>query len=146
MNARNPKGCYYFHFFDPGIHHLINAKDSSSKLDKLHDSIVQKEYKRLMTVTKWGKKIKRKHLAKSLPLIGLPVFSDAYFPNDYGLWNMSGNVAEMTESGEILGGSFRTAAEHCKIRNGKIYPFDKSIPQADVGFRLVCTRVPCVYK
>ena len=27
-----------------------------------------------------------------------PVKADAYFPNDYGLWNMSGNVSEWTET------------------------------------------------
>ena len=85
------------------------------------------------------KRNKRKGLGRALPLVGLPVYADAYFPNDYGLYGLSGNVAEMSAEGEILGGSFRTSSEFCKIVSEKAYPFDGTQPQIDVGFRLVCS-------
>ncbi len=41
-----------------------------------------------------------------------PVYIDSYFPNDYGLYNIRGNVAEMTSTkGVAMGGSYYHAAE-----------------------------------
>jgi hypothetical protein len=53
---------------------------------------------------------------------------------------MAGNVAEqivyLTDT-LVMGGSFKTGPEYCKILNPKPYPFDDSKPQTDLGFRLV---------
>ena len=49
-----------------------------------------------------------------------PVKADAYFPNDYGLYGMSGNVAEMSEGGHIAkGGSWEDPPSDCKITSQK---------------------------
>ncbi len=49
-----------------------------------------------------------------------PVHGTAYFANDYGLYGMSGNVAEMTEGGLIAkGGSWEDPPVECKITSQK---------------------------
>jgi len=49
-----------------------------------------------------------------------PVIADAYFPNDYGLYGMSGNVAEMSEGGLVAkGGSWQDPPSDCKITSQK---------------------------
>ena len=63
----------------------------------------------------------------------LPVGVDTYFPNNYGLYNMSGNVAEMIEGGTYAkGGSWEDSPEDCKITS------TKSIigPSPSIGFRV----------
>ncbi len=62
-----------------------------------------------------------------------PVTADAYFPNDYGLYNISGNVAEMVQGGKIAkGGSWQDVPEECKISS------EKKIegPSPAIGFRV----------
>jgi len=45
-----------------------------------------------------------------------PVIADTYFPNDFGLYGMSGNVAEMIEGGQLAkGGSWEDIPEECTI-------------------------------
>lgn len=51
-----------------------------------------------------------------------PVRADAYFPNRLGLYNMSGNVAEMLqEPGQSKGGSWQDDAYHCQITTKSTY-------------------------
>lgn len=61
--------------------------------------------------------------------------SQSYWPNKYGLYNMSGNVAEMlAEKGQTKGGSWQDTAEAMKIEsNGKFASFDTPMPT--IGFR-----------
>lgn len=62
-----------------------------------------------------------------------PVHS--YWPNNYGLYNMVGNVAEMVEEkGISKGGGWKTLIEGCRV--GKDSEFSK--PNAWTGFRCVC--------
>ncbi len=62
-----------------------------------------------------------------------PVRVDAYFPNDFGLYNMSGNVAEMVqEKGIAMGGSWLEVPEACTVTSVKSY-VEKS---PTVGFRV----------
>jgi len=64
----------------------------------------------------------------------LPVVTDAYFPNDYGLYNMVGNAAEMIETpGITLGGSWLDSPEESII--GK--RIKRQAPHPSTGFRLV---------
>jgi len=59
----------------------------------------------------------------------------SYFPNSFGLYNMSGNVAEMlAEKGHTKGGSWQDTAENMKIEsNGKFANFNS--PMSTIGFR-----------
>ena len=62
-----------------------------------------------------------------------PVAVDAYFPNDYGLFNISGNVAEMVDGGKLVkGGSWEDVPEDCKISSEKAM----TGPSAATGFRV----------
>ncbi len=57
----------------------------------------------------------------------------SYFPNDYGLYNISGNIAEMiAEKGIAKGGSWEDTPENCVIHSRKEY---NGISPA-IGFRV----------
>ncbi|MEM6725599.1 MAG: SUMF1/EgtB/PvdO family nonheme iron enzyme [Bacteroidota bacterium] len=63
-----------------------------------------------------------------------PTFAISYAPNDYGLYNMSGNVAEMIQDqGTAMGGSW--ASTGYDIRVFSEMPYDE--PNPEVGFRPV---------
>jgi formylglycine-generating enzyme required for sulfatase activity len=62
-----------------------------------------------------------------------PVHAEAYFPNDFGLYNTSGNVAEMTMTpGIAKGGSWADKPEDCRVNSRKKYDG----PSPAVGFRV----------
>lgn len=57
----------------------------------------------------------------------------SFYPNSIGLFNMSGNVAEMTiEKGNSKGGSFNSYGGEIRIASSKHY----DDPSADLGFRV----------
>lgn len=62
---------------------------------------------------------------------------DSYWPNGYGIYNMSGNVAEMiAEKGKTMGGSWLDRAETMKIGSvGKFSHYETPLPT--IGFRYV---------
>ncbi|MEL6971485.1 MAG: SUMF1/EgtB/PvdO family nonheme iron enzyme [Bacteroidota bacterium] len=63
-----------------------------------------------------------------------PVVVDAYFPTAKGLYNMSGNVAEMVqEEGQTKGGGWQDPAYYTQI--GVTRSVD--LPSPNVGFRIV---------
>ena len=63
-------------------------------------------------------------------LITAPVKS--YFPNDFGLYNMCGNVAEMVDGGEIaVGGSWKSTGYDIRVQS--TMPADGY--SSEVGFR-----------
>ena len=52
----------------------------------------------------------------------LPVNGSSYFPNEYGIYNMSGNVAEMVqEKGISKGGSWNSFVEYIAIASHETY-------------------------
>ncbi|MBL7951666.1 MAG: SUMF1/EgtB/PvdO family nonheme iron enzyme [Flavobacteriales bacterium] len=58
----------------------------------------------------------------------------SYFPNNFGLYNMNGNVAELLADGtQAAGGSWRSPGHD--IRNESVMAF--SGPSPEVGFRVV---------
>lgn len=59
---------------------------------------------------------------------------DSYAPNDLGLYNMNGNVAELLADGkQAAGGSWRSPGYD--VRNESVMPFTG--PSPEVGFRVV---------
>lgn len=59
---------------------------------------------------------------------------NSYFPNDFGLYNCSGNVAEMIEQkGVSKGGSWNSSQYYISIRARETY----DTPAANLGFRFV---------
>lgn len=63
----------------------------------------------------------------------------SYSKNQFGIYNMIGNVAEMVnEKGICKGGSWKDSLENCRI--GKDTPYQK--PTAWLGFRCVCVVKP----
>jgi formylglycine-generating enzyme required for sulfatase activity len=69
---------------------------------------------------------------------------DSYFPNDFGLYNMNGNVAEMvyndinTKAAGTAGGSWRNSEEEIKILGPDPYP-GVTTANPSIGFRVVMT-------
>lgn len=63
------------------------------------------------------------------------VLASAYFPNDFGLYNTSGNVAEMlSEKGKSMGGSWKTES-HKDIQVDSESTYEMAAPT--LGFRPV---------
>jgi formylglycine-generating enzyme required for sulfatase activity len=64
----------------------------------------------------------------------LTVAARSYYPNDYGLYNMSGNAAEMlAEEGKTMGGSWMDPAYFMQIGVVK----ERTLPHPSTGFRLI---------
>ncbi len=63
-----------------------------------------------------------------------PVAIESYYPNDFGLYNITGNVSEMVrELGVVKGGSWNTDAGSATITNHEKI----NAPSPEVGFRVV---------
>ncbi|KAB1064908.1 formylglycine-generating enzyme family protein [Salibacter halophilus] len=78
---------------------------------------------------------KKADLAKSTDNGDILAPSNSYWPNDLGIYNMSGNVAEMlSEKGRTKGGSWSDPKEYVKIDSPDPYKgFDTTMPT--IGFR-----------
>lgn len=64
--------------------------------------------------------------------------SESYWPNDYGLYNINGNVAEMISDGDFaVGGAWNSPGYD--IRNESITDFTE--PHPTVGFRVVASYI-----
>lgn len=69
---------------------------------------------------------------------------DSYFPNDFGLYNMSGNVAEMVyddykiKTSGTAGGGWMSSAEEIKILGPDPHKGNVD-PHPNIGFRVVMT-------
>lgn len=64
-----------------------------------------------------------------------PAKVNAYFPNDYGLYNCSGNVSEMLKSeGLCKGGSWLSKGEDIFLKSSAV---GYTQPRCDLGFRVV---------
>ena len=93
-----------------------------------------------------GSKIELKHTNKNFEATNYInnneshiVVANSYFPNDLGLYNTFGNVAEMTNTkGVIKGGSWADVFEDCTFDKNVTY----SAPDPRVGFRIMMEVVP----
>jgi len=69
---------------------------------------------------------------------------ESYYPNDFGLYNMCGNVAEMvyndveTKAAGTAGGGWRNSKEEIKILGPDPYP-GITTANPGIGFRVVMT-------
>ncbi len=63
-----------------------------------------------------------------------PVVVESYFPNSFGLYNITGNVSEMVqEQGVSKGGSWNTYPGEATIQKSEKY----TKPNAETGFRII---------
>ncbi|CAN5333187.1 hypothetical protein BH09BAC1_BH09BAC1_08050 [soil metagenome] len=65
--------------------------------------------------------------------VALTTGPESYYPNKYGLYNMIGNVAELTSEGYIKGGGWSNTIDECAVTKRQ----DFTLPNANVGFRVV---------
>ena len=66
-----------------------------------------------------------------------PLLAKSLYPNPYGLYNMSGNMAEMVyERGVAYGGSYRDPGYDIRIDSEK--PYDAPSPL--IGFRVIAVK------
>lgn len=109
---RNSKGCYLANFFAMGSENISRNAETGE-----------------MEVVKTGRGLFDDgafHTAKA----------ESYFPNDFGLYNMNGNAAEMISDGDYaVGGDWYSPGYD--IRNESIKDFNR--PEPTVGFRVVTT-------
>ena len=65
--------------------------------------------------------------------------SKSYWPNDYGIYNLNGNVAEMIAlDGIAVGGSWQNTGYDVRIESKSVY----TNPNPTTGFRVVMTFIP----
>lgn len=70
----------------------------------------------------------------SLKVKGWPMPAKILLPNDYGLYNTCGNVAELVDSGNVaMGGSWYDAGYDVRVTSRKEY----SGPSPMIGFRVI---------
>jgi len=119
------------------ISYRINEKASGFLLDKIQTKKSGEEV---------SKDILNSVIIKDLPFnlkrdlpyflkFGTPYYTYSFYRNDYGIYNMIGNVAEMTyERGIAKGGSFKDNLSDSKITDKRYY----DSPADDIGFRCIC--------
>jgi formylglycine-generating enzyme required for sulfatase activity len=103
---------------------IKNSESTQKKIDK--KNLVAYNYKSSKSTDSISSNAEHK-------LLLAPVY--AYYPNSLGLYNLRGNVAEITTTkGVALGGSYLNTKQ--EIESGKELHFSK--PKKWLGFRCVC--------
>lgn len=142
----NSLGHHLFHFFYGDFRYEFYRNMYGCQLDYYDQTVSSYNYSYeryyLNITTNDLKKVKLKNIINHTVRRGFPTKASTFFPNDYGLYCTAGNVAELVMFDEIktiaIGGSYKTGPEYCRIHYAKQYPFDHSVAQVDLGFRLVC--------
>ena len=141
----NSKGCYLMWFYTPEDRMLLGTDSQRTDGYYLPDTLsysFENEWYKASVHTKNFTKEKERTFRKGMPYAGMPVHVYSFFPNDYAFYQLTGNVAERVLNADgsenTMGGSFRTSAAYCKVADELPYPYDATVPQIDVGFRLVC--------
>ena len=106
---RNSRGCFLYNFKTVGEEN-IRFDDASGKREIVGHSAYYGNDGGFFTVT-----------------------VNSYFPNSYGLYNVSGNVAELLADGRVAGGSWDSYG--FDIRIGSIQDFTE--PSPTIGFRVM---------
>jgi formylglycine-generating enzyme required for sulfatase activity len=121
------------YFIDKKQHYLMN-------FNPLFDYL---QYdKKKLAINEEYKNSQYSILRKSRALDGYELTApvDAYYPCEYGIYNLNGNVAEAVSDSEIVfGGSFASMLENCSNlgMNGYNSSEQISLPSPQVGFRIV---------
>lgn len=135
---RNSRGCLLANFF--------NIDDKFIYFDSTFDNRYQSEsYNNYYC--NWNNGIEETNNLKTLHLLkkkkyvfyGLPLWADAYFPNDFGLYNMSGNAAEMVlvnDTARCVGGSYKKPGAYLRLDLLLDHHSKDKFPMEDVGFRV----------
>ncbi|NOQ70625.1 MAG: SUMF1/EgtB/PvdO family nonheme iron enzyme [Crocinitomix sp.] len=106
---QNTKGCYLANFKVIGEH---NIRSTNKEIEIVSDST----------------------FIPDLDLINNPYFTattESYTPNTFGLYNMCGNVAELTADGEAYGGHWNATGYDIRIKSH----IKADTPSPYVGFR-----------
>ena len=119
------------------VSYKVNPKASQFLLDKIQTTKNEDEI---------TKDIIQVGLIKDLPFnvrrelpyflqFNTPYYTYSFYRNDYGIYNMIGNVAELVEEkGIVKGGSFREILSNSKITGRR----NCNTPTDDIGFRCIC--------
>lgn len=129
--TRNSKGCYLANFNTLLPEHLTSNKYVDINGQVMESSESQEARKARLDA----------RLAEEKPCGDgtedgglLTVHVDAYFPNDFGLYNMSGNAGEMiADEGKTMGGSWLHKDYYMQLSIIK----EQTMPHPSTGFRLV---------
>lgn len=141
----NSCGYYLCNSFSIGIKDYLGIVDNWS-VSEAHKDLINSEFMKsellfINDYKHWRKLNKDNKVPR--PIL-CPIKTNYGFPNDFGLYNMCGNVAEMTSDTFVMGGSFKLESHYMRIAKDRFaYPYDKYKPQGDLGFRLVSTYDPC---
>lgn len=119
------------------ISYKVAPKASEFLLDKIQTT---------KNADEMAKDIQQTGLIKDLPFnvkrelpyflqFDTPYYTYSFYRNDFGIYNMIGNVAEFVEEkGIVKGGSFKDPLSSSKITDKKNY----DAPTNDIGFRCLC--------
>lgn len=94
-------------------------------------------WKGSQTINKQGKKMGNFHLIQDTlnPTLTLIENVKSFYPNKYGLYNMSGNVSEMVHEKELVkGGDWYHNSEYCIVGTKLLWD---GTPKSYIGFRFV---------
>lgn len=65
--------------------------------------------------------------------VSITAMVESFYPNKFGLYNVIGNVAEITSEGYIKGGSWGNTFDECDVTKRQNF----TLPSAYVGFRVM---------
>lgn len=136
--VRNAKGCYLANF-KPGIDSAEACSDEWNKLKDIKKSDSLYNYKQTLDDVKLPKSNRNSYSADGGYFT---VKVSSYNPNQFGLYCMSGNVAEMTinndETPICKGGSWRSESKDIQINSKDLFK-NITTPNVEIGFRPVFT-------
>lgn len=119
------------------VSYKINSKASGFLLDKIQTTKTEEELLRDIAQTGSINDLPF-NVKRELPYFlrfDTPYYAYSFYRNNFGIYNMIGNVAEfIEEKGVAKGGSFRDTLPNSKISDRRNY----DAPTNDIGFRCIC--------